>query len=155
MVYRLYKSDDFAALYAIEEVCFKPPFRFGRRYMRHLTERRETVTWIAEQDGAMAGFAIVEWTQEIGGVIGYIQTLEVLPSMRNRGAGTELLRRVEASMQEKRAYAIWLHVDAQNAGAIRLYEAQGYAGEGRRENYYAHGRPALIYRKALTLKEEV
>jgi ribosomal protein S18 acetylase RimI-like enzyme len=44
---------------------------------------------------------------------------------------------------------IGLHVDAENAGAIRLYESGGYRLEGRQENYYARGRAALIYSKRL------
>ena len=36
MLYRLYQPGDFAALYAVEELCFEPPFRFSRAYMRQL-----------------------------------------------------------------------------------------------------------------------
>ena len=77
---RPYIANDFAALYAIEEVCFQPPFRFGRGYMRHLVNASNTATWIAEEKGQMAGFAIVEWTRHRGGVSAYIQTIEVVSS---------------------------------------------------------------------------
>ena len=46
--------------------------------------------------------------------------------------------------------AIWLHVDAENAPAIRLYQAHGYQKQGREEHYYARHRPAEIYSKPLT-----
>ena len=143
--YRLYAPTDFAALYAIEEVSFQPPLRFGRRYMRQLVEAADTATWIAEEDGAMAGFAIVEW--EAG--TAYIQTLEVMPERRGVGVGGELLRRIEGSAWNAKAALIWLHVDEENGGAIRLYETYGYRYENRQENYYAHGRAALIYTKRL------
>ncbi|MGB7547149.1 MAG: N-acetyltransferase [Terracidiphilus sp.] len=149
MLYRLYASEDFGALYAIEETCFQPPFRFGRGYMRHLVERPNTATWIAEENGTMAGFAIVEWTRKTGGAIAYIQTIEVTPEQRGGGIGAELLRRVEGSARAADAAVLWLHVDAGNTRAIRLYEAQGYFCEGRQEDYYAPGRAALIYRKVL------
>lgn len=149
MVYRLYTSADFSALYAIEEICFQPPFRFPRRHMRHLADSLYTVTWIAEDDGQMAGFAIADYGRETEGVTAYIQTIEVLPTMRSRGIGNELLRRIEDSVSQRGARAIWLHVDSQNAGAIRLYESHGYICDGRKENYYAHGRAALIYIKSL------
>jgi len=45
--------------------------------------------------------------------------------------------------------AIWLHVYAENAPAIRLYESSGYLLEGREEDYYAPGHAALIYGKPL------
>ena len=95
MLYRFYSAEDFAQLYAIEEACFQPPFRFGRGYMRQLVNRSNAVTWIAEEDGRMAGFAIVEWMRERGGLTAYIQTLEVAPEFRGRGIGGELLRRME------------------------------------------------------------
>ncbi|MGA2635842.1 MAG: GNAT family N-acetyltransferase [Terracidiphilus sp.] len=149
MNYRLYTAEDFAQLYAIEEVCFQPPFRFGRGYMRHLVNSSDAATWIAEEDGRMAGFGIVEWTRERGGLIAYIQTIEVAREQRGRGVGGGLLARMEGSAREAGARAIWLHVDEGNSDAIRLYEAHGYACEGRSEDYYAKGRAGLMFAKVL------
>ena len=149
MLYRPYKPEDFAALYAIEERCFQPPLSFSRRTMRQLVNSTHAATWIAEEDGRMAGFAIVQWAEEAGHIIAYIQTIEVAPEQIRHGIGGELLRRIEGSVRLAGAQAIWLHVDAANAGAIRLYEANGYRSEGRVENYYARDRAALIYAKPL------
>jgi ribosomal-protein-alanine N-acetyltransferase len=149
VLYRLYKPEDFAALYAIEEACFEPPWRFGRGYMCQLVQRADAATWIAEEEARMAGFAIVEWTRERAGTIAYIQTIEVAPSARSRGIGGELLRRIEGSAAEAGARMIWLHVHAENAAAIRLYHAHGYLGAGREENYYARGQAALVCIKQL------
>ena len=147
--YRLYRPQDFPALYAIEESCFERPLRFGRAYMRQLVTRDNAATWIAEADGHMAGFAIVEWADEAGETTAYIQTIEVAAEDRGHGVGGELLRRAEGSARAVGTRLIWLHVDAENAAAVRLYKAHGYTGEGREENYYPRGRPALIYAKAL------
>jgi ribosomal protein S18 acetylase RimI-like enzyme len=143
--YRLYAPTDFAALYAIEEVCFQPPLRFGRGYMRQLVSAADAATWIAEEDDRMAGFAIVEWTEATA----YIQTLEVMPERRGAGVGAELLRLVERSAQDGGSKLMWLHVDAKNNGAIRLYEKHGYCYENKQEDYYGRGRAALIYSKRL------
>ena len=97
----------------------------------------------------MAGFAIIEWTREDGGTIAYLQTLEVMPDRRAQGVGRKLLRRVEVSARAVGAEGIWLHVDAENVGAIRLYEANGYVCEGKEENFYARRRAALVYTKPL------
>jgi ribosomal protein S18 acetylase RimI-like enzyme len=147
--YRLYTAEDFAQLYAIEEVCFQPPFRFGRVYMRQLVNSSNAATWIAEADGSMAGFAIVEWTRERGGLIAYIQTIEVVPEQRGQGVGGELLRRMEGSARNAGARAVGLHVDEMNSDAIRLYEAHSYVYEGRSEDHYAKGRAGLMYGKGL------
>ena len=149
MTYRLYSRGDFAQLYAIEETCFAPPLRFSRQYMRQLVNARNAATWIAEEDGRLAGFAIVDWTQEIGGVAAYIQTIEVAPGQRGRGVGGELLRQVESSARVAKSGLIWLHVDAENRAAISLYEANGYRCERRQANYYGRGRNALVYAKPL------
>ena len=149
MHYRLYAPRDFDSLYAIEEVCFQPRFRFSRKYMQQIVSRSNSVTWIAEEDGQMGGFAIAEWTRGVSGSIGYIQTIEVAPDRRKQGIGRELLRRVEDSARAASVQAIWLHVHAENAPAIRLYESNGYLREGREENYYALGHAALIYGKSL------
>jgi ribosomal-protein-alanine N-acetyltransferase len=163
VLYRPYTPQDFDVLYALEEVCFEPPFRFDRRTMRLLVQRKHAATWIAEDNAHMAGFAIVEWTGRKrvlpgdrslsqgckSGITAYIQTIEVAPEARRRGVGGELLGRIEGSACAAGASLIWLHVEASNARAIRLYEERGYLCEGRQENYYPRDRAALIYLKRL------
>ena len=149
MTYRLFERNDFDDIYAIEEVCFQPPQRFSRRYMRQLIASPDAATWVAEQDARMAGFAIVEWSQQVTGVLAYIATIEVLPQYRGRRIGAELLRRIEGSANAERAIQVWLHVDIENTAAIQLYERAGYCNNGRADHYYARNRPAVIYVKPL------
>jgi ribosomal protein S18 acetylase RimI-like enzyme len=149
VLYRPYTPQDFDALYAIEERSFKPPLRFGRRYMRQLVSRAKGATWIAEEDERPIGFAIVEWSEHKDKITAYVQTIEVSPEARGRGVGRALLGRIEDSARLAGARVIWLHVDAENAAAIRLYEACGYRCEGRQEDYYPLGGAAFIYVKRL------
>lgn len=151
MLYRPYTPRDFDALYVLEELCFAPLFRFDRRTMRLFLRRRHAATWIAEEDGQMAGFAIVEWSKRKIGVSAYIQTIEVAPRWRGRGVGGELLGRLETSASVAGAGLISLHVEAANARAIQLYTTQGYLCQGRQPDYYPEGRAALIYVKRLAL----
>jgi ribosomal protein S18 acetylase RimI-like enzyme len=152
---RLYMPGDFEPLYAIEEACFQPPFRFSRRYMKRLVEAPNAATWIAEIDHGMAGFAIVEWTREIGGTAAYIQTIEVVPAARRAGIGSALLDCAEESAVAAGAASLWLHVDAKNAAAIRLYEAHGFRFFQTEDHFYAPGRGAHLYRKTLIADEAV
>jgi len=117
--------------------------------MRQLVNSSNAATWIAEDAGRMAGFAIVEWARVPVGRTAYIQTIEVAPEHRGQGIASELLRCIEGSARTVGAEAIELHVDAENAGAIRLYRAQGFLLQGREENYYALDRAALIFGKLL------
>jgi [ribosomal protein S18]-alanine N-acetyltransferase len=149
VLYRLYQPEEFDELYAIEEVCFQPPLRFNRGYMRELIRQADAATWIAENGGRMCGFGVVEWARETAEVVAYIQTLEVLPELRGKGVGGELLRSMEGSAWVAGASVSWLHVDAENAGAIRVYERLGYQLIGEEEDYYGRGRAALVYEKPL------
>jgi ribosomal protein S18 acetylase RimI-like enzyme len=149
MTCRLYNPGDFEALYAVEEACFPPLFRFGRRYMRQLIAQPNTAAWIAEEKGRMAGFAIVEWTLGEQNITAYVQTIEVVAEARRHGVGRALLRCLEGSARQAGAGLLWLHVDQQNHDAIRMYAAQNYCEKGREEDYYPFGRAALIYAKRL------
>lgn len=149
MRYRLYQPDDFAALYAIEEVCFASPMRFSRKMMQRLVRRSNAAAWIAEEESMLA-FAIVEWS----GIAAYIETIEVLPEWRGRGIAGELLGCLEASARDSGARLIWLHVDAKNADAIGLYKKHGYRCEGREEDFYPQGRAAMVFAKLLSTARE-
>ena len=118
--------------------------------MRWLVQAQNAATWVAEDDGALTGFAIVEWTQAIHEISAYIQTIEVLPELRGQGVGGALLKHMEGSALAAGASTIWLHVDVGNFGAICLYETNGFLRSGDEENYYAPGRGAYVYRKQLT-----
>ena len=150
MEYRLYIPTDFPALYAVEELCFEPPFRFSRAYMRQLIQSADTATWVAPQDAELIGFSIVELSAGQNELTAYIQTLEVHPAFRGRGIGAELLVRAEESARAAGACSIALHVDTENVAAIHLYESRGYARQGREEHYYARHRAAFVYAKPLS-----
>jgi len=147
--FRTYTPADFDQLYALEERCFEPPHRFSRRYMRLLVNRSPAGIWIAEENERLIGFAIVEWRARKDEVKAYIQTIEVAPEARGVGVGRKLLECIEWSARAAGADLIWLHVEAANAGAIRLYEAEGYQCVGRQEKFYPQNRAALIYRKRM------
>ena len=149
MHFRLYDPRDFSQLYAIEEACFQPPLRFSRAYMRQLVNSSDAVTWVAEDAGQLAGFAIIEWSGEPDEIIGYIQTLEVSPEQRRHGLGREILRCLELSARKAKAGQIWLHVDAANHAAIRLYRAEGFRLKGTQANYYGRAHDADVYCKQL------
>jgi [ribosomal protein S18]-alanine N-acetyltransferase len=149
VLFRLYHPDDFGQLYAVEEICFQQPYRFSRAYMRKVVSSPVAATWMAEENGTIAGFAVVEWSVESNETSAYIQTIEVLPQFRRMGVAGELMRRLEDSASEAGARLIWLHVDAENAAAQHLYERHGYTRQGREENFYPRGRAALIYAKPI------
>src|SRR6185312_10182246 len=125
MIFRPYRSDDLAALFALDEACFEPPFRFSRAAMRRFAEAKKARVVIAEEDG-LAGFCIVHVERVEGGRVGYVVTLDVAEQWRRKGLAGELMRRVEAEAHEAGCWAMVLHVFVGNDGAIRFYERCGY-----------------------------
>ena len=81
-------------------------------------------------------------------------TIAVPPEARGMGRGRALLGRFEAEAAARGATAAFLEVAADNAAALSLYHAAGYAQAGSRPGYYR--RPdgvavdALVLRRALT-----
>jgi [ribosomal protein S18]-alanine N-acetyltransferase len=148
VLYRPYQDADFPGLFAIEEACFAPQLRFERQYLRRLIASPQTRTWIAEEDRALAGFAIVHLSRHADQTVAYLETIEVDQRWRHRGVGGQLLARTEGSAQAAGAAMIWLHVDAENEQAIRLYQAHGYLRDGSKEHFYPNGHAAWIYRKS-------
>ena len=156
MPLRPYTPADFDTLYAIEEVCFEPPFRFPRAYMRKLLRNPHAAIWLAEEQHTIAGFAIVAWNtqprstpERARTTLAYIETIEVLPDFRSHGIGAQLLHQVEASALAAGAASLWLHVDTTNAAAIRLYQRHGFQPRGTEDDFYFPGRGASIYCKPL------
>ena len=146
---RPYRPEDFASLYVIEEACFEPPLRFSRRYIRQLVANPQSATWVAEYDGQLAGFLIVDWAAFQGSMLAYIQTIEVAPEFRRRGIALQLLRHAQYSAAQARATHIWLHVVEDNHSAIRLYESEGFRRTGVQQDYYGPGIVAAIYSKPI------
>ncbi len=72
-----------------------------------------------------------------------ILTLAVAPASRRQGIG----RRLVAGVLECASGPVFLEVAADNPAALHLYWALGFEQCGRRRDYYAPGRDALVLRR--------
>jgi len=145
---REYAEKDLEAMFALDEICFEPVFRFSRRAMRCFAEAQGAIALLAEAEGELAGFCIVQ----IEGTVGYVVTLDVAPAWRRRGLAGQLMAELEARVAAAGAQAMELHVFTGNIGAMRLYEGIGYGRVGRVEGFYGRGLDALAYTKRMTLE---
>lgn len=59
----------------------------------------------------------------------YVSEVHVSEKCRGQGMGHLLLAAVEAEAREMGVPALYIHAEADNAGAIRLYEREGYRME--------------------------
>ncbi len=65
-----------------------------------------------------------------------ILTICTLPSHRRGGVGRHLLAAATQAMAAAGVHKLFLEVAVDNAAAIALYRAFGFAEEGRRRDYY-------------------
>ncbi|MDP3386725.1 MAG: GNAT family N-acetyltransferase [Eubacteriales bacterium] len=59
----------------------------------------------------------------------YISEIYVDSNWRNMGIARELLNKIERIAIESHINALYLHVEAQNIGALQLYQSEGYLTE--------------------------
>jgi ribosomal-protein-alanine N-acetyltransferase len=85
-----------------------------------------------------------------GGSSAHLYSLTVDPLHQGRGLGRLLLARVEELSAEQGCERVLLEVRSDNAAALRLYRAAGYAETGIRPGYYADGCDAVTMAKSLT-----
>lgn len=86
-----------------------------RGHFAGLTAEKET--WVAERNGAVVGFAIIDG--------GWLEHLYVHPSRFNTGTGDKLFKQVTA--QHPQGFQFWAF--QKNTGARRFYERHGCALE--------------------------
>ena len=149
-VRRYGQEGDLERIVALDEACFSGVFRFSRAAMRRFVEARRAVCLMAEDGGVLAGFVVVEVDR--AGQIGYVVTLDVAEGFRRSGVARRLMKEVEGEMRGLGVGEMALHVFAENEGAIRFYEASGYARTGVQRGFYGAGLDALVYRKTLRLE---
>lgn len=123
-------SDD--ALQEIETVersCFSTPWSLGSlRSARENSTRFFTVT----KDGQTIGYAGLSTVASEG----YLTNVAVLPTYRNQGVASALMRGLTAYAVQKKLSFLSLEVRPSNESAVRLYKRFGFKEVGRRKAFY-------------------
>lgn len=82
-----------------------------------------------------------------------VLTLAVRPAARRRGVGRALVEAAAGGLAQAGAGELWLEVACDNAAALALYTAAGFAEAGRRRGYYPReggpGVDAVVLRRRL------
>lgn len=106
--------------------------------------------WVAEDDGAIRGFATVEyepWHERL-----ILWFLYIAPAYRRRGVGRSLLAQVEAHGRDVGASHVWLETSNVNVPGVTAYNRLGYQLCGSDALYYGPympGETALYLAKLL------
>lgn len=132
---------DLARLHALAFVVPRP---WSAAEFADLTARADTFL-VGADDGFLLGRVIADEAE--------LLTLAVAPAARRRGIGAALVGAFLERSAARGATTAFLEVAADNAAAIALYSAAGFARTGLRKGYFHHpdGRriDALIMARAL------
>lgn len=143
---RAAEDRDLDALLRLEEEAF-PGDRLGRREMRHGIRSPTVLSFVAERDGALAGYVFVQVRR--GSTLGRLTSVAVARAAARRGVGRALVEAAEAAAGRAGCDRMRLEVRADNVRAARLYEAIGYRVLGEIPDYYEDGEAARRYEKTL------
>lgn len=128
------RPSDLDALVALENACYPPHQAYSREEYRYALSVAKSVNLVHEEAGEVVGFvgAFHHRTWRTG----HVYTVNVHPSARGRGLGRRLMAACEARLAGLGMRRVLLEVNVENAAAIALYEACGYARLKRLPDYY-------------------
>ena len=135
-------------LWKIERECFMKE-AYTKQEIATLLNGSNVFGLGAWVNGEIAGFVIGGIEDSGSGVVGHIYTIDVAAKHRGQGVGAGLLSEIEAVFIRRNAEVSYLEVRADNRGARKLYEGQGYREIETLEDYYSSGAHGLRMRKYL------
>jgi len=142
---RDFKSEDFETLWLMDQLCFAPGLSYTRQELAGYMRRGGAFTLVSTNgSGAITGFLVAQ-----GGSTGHIITIEVEPSSRREGAGSQLLRTAEQRLHSNGSAAVGLETAVDNLAALSFYKRHGYNVIGTRPRYYSNSVDALVLEKEL------
>ncbi|MBP5411174.1 MAG: ribosomal protein S18-alanine N-acetyltransferase [Lachnospiraceae bacterium] len=121
---------DIPQIAELERICFSDPW--SEQVLRDSLENA-LYRFVAVKDGArVLGYAGMFLTVPEA----QIANIAVTPDARRKGLGRLLLRGLVSEAEQASAEVVFLEVREHNAGAIALYEQEGFVRVGMRKNYY-------------------
>lgn len=95
--------------------------------------------YVWEEDGFLVGNLSLIPFSFIGRRFYLIANVAVDPRYRRRGIARNLTQAALDHARQRHAYAVWLHVRAENNSAIRLYQSLGFQERARRTTWEGRG----------------
>lgn len=132
---RTARADDLPGLLALEARF--PGDRLSARQFRHHLDNPKARLRVAVKDGGLAGYHLV--LLRAGSRWARLYSIAVAPAARGHGLGRRLLQDAEAQARAAGASGLRLEVRQDNAAAVGLYEAAGYARLAALPAYYEDG----------------
>ncbi len=142
---RQYEARDFAALHKLDQACFPPGISYSKYSLQYFLNLPAADCLVAEERKQIVGFILAEANPPLAHVI----TLDVAPSHRRKGLGTELLGEMEKHFRYRGVRAVLLETAVDNESGIAFWERHGYRTEAVLKRYYLGRVDAYEMRKKL------
>jgi ribosomal-protein-alanine N-acetyltransferase len=146
---RDFRPEDFETLWRIDQQCFAPEISYSRAELAAFLRRRATFALVAdslELPAAIVGFIVAE---ALRSGRGHIITVDVLPTVRRAGVGSQLLRAAEDRLRAAGSSSTILETAVDNWAALSFYKTHAYSVIKTVPRYYSNGVDALVLKKDL------
>jgi len=145
-VIRDYRREDFETLWKIDQACFARGISYTRRELAFYIGQKRGFTLVAEFDGKIAGFVVVDRDRQSQA---HVITIDVLPEARRSGLGSRLMAAAEERLRFLGCSGVFLETAVNNAAALAFYERHGYTVVHTIPRYYLDSIDALVLAKDL------
>ena len=147
---RLYEDEDFGPVVDIAVDPLGQARSEAEGVIRWASRSEDAEIFVAESDGRVVGFLMLEWpgtgwnrTAEIGWVA-------VLPENQRKGIGSALMARMEGHARNKGFRKVYVEPSVENKTPIHFYVENGYKPEAIRKDWYRDGEDSVILGKRLS-----
>jgi len=145
-VIRDYRRQDFETLWQIDQACFARGISYTRPELAFYIARKRGFTMVAELDGKIAGFVVVDRYRHGQG---HVITIDVRPEARRSGLGSRLMTAAEERLRSLGCSVVLLEAAVDNTAAIAFYKRHGYSIIQTIPRYYLDSIDALVLAKDL------
>jgi ribosomal protein S18 acetylase RimI-like enzyme len=143
---------DLDGLVELERRCFAGDL-ITRRSFRHLLTRANASILVADEGGALAGYALVLFSR--GTALARLYSIAVDGAFRGRGLGRTLLAAAEAAALARGCVSMRSEVRLDNRASLALFEANGYRRIDELEDYYEDHMGAFRFERTLAPQLEL
>jgi ribosomal-protein-alanine N-acetyltransferase len=143
---RDYRPGDLETLWKIDQACFARGISYTRRELAFYIARKRGFTLVAERDGRILAFVVVDRDRQSQG---HVITIDVLPEAQRSGLGSRLMVAAEERLRALGCSVVFLETAVDNAAAVTFYKRHGYTLVHTIPCYYLDSIDALVLAKEL------
>ncbi len=170
---RDFRPEEFETLWRIDQQCFAPGISYTREELSTYLQRPHAFAVVAHSPAMVetvskgrisnpghtrdeGGFGILGFivAEAASRGTGHIITIDVLPSARGAGIGSQMLRLAEERLRDARCRSVLLETAVDNHSALAFYKRHGYMVIKSLPGYYSNGVDAIGLKKDLLSPSE-